>query len=258
MTDEWFYAEDGETMGPVSTEALARRIDRAPDEAHYVWAPGLSDWVDGRRLPQFAPKTEPAVAFGATPAFLTRRDSERRGDAGAGAEAPLPKKLIQRARHELISYLAISTYLMVWFFAVLFYKSTILRAVGVEFAPLGVAVVKALILGKFILGLEAVRLGEKRGKQAILIVQIALRALIFTVALVLMSIVEEMVVGHFHGRSLVETLSEIAGGSRPQLFASALLLFLVLLPYLAFRRIAQDVGELPELLFTRRGIEKRP
>ncbi len=255
MSDQWYYAEDGETVGPLSAETLAQRIDMARDEAHFVWAPGMPDWVDGRTLPQFAPKTEPLAASRAEVALPVRGESEKRGE---GAAAPLPKKLIQRARHELISYLAVSTYLMVWFFAVLYYKSTILRAVGVEFAPFGVAVVKALILGKFILGLEAVRLGERQGKQAILIVQIVIRALIFTVALVLMTVIEELVVGHLHGRSLAETFGEIASGSRPQLFASALLLFLVLLPYLAFRRIAQDVGELPELLFTRRGVEKRP
>jgi hypothetical protein len=257
MSDEWFYAEDGETVGPVSAETLARRIDMAPDEAHFVWAPGMPDWVDGRGLPQFSPRTRPAAAPRAEAAHPARRERETARADGEPAPAPMPKKLLQRARRELVSYLAVSTYLMVWLIAVLYYKSTILRSVGVEFAPLGVAVVKALILGKFILGLEAVRLGERQGKQAILIVQIAIRALIFTVALVVMNIIEELVVGHFHGRSLAETLGEVADGSRPQLFASALLLYLVLLPYLAFRRIAQDIGELPELLFTRRSVERQ-
>lgn len=233
MADEWFYAEDGEVVGPISAEAVASRIDAAREEPHFVWVEGLPDWVDGRTLPQFAPRSEPSPV------------------------APAPRKLIQRARSEFFSYLAVSAYLMVWFSAVMFYKSTILRSVGIEFAPLGAAVVKALILGKFILGLEVLGLGERRGKKAVLIVQIAVRALIFTVALVLMTIVEELVVGRLHGHSVPETLGEIAGGSLPQLFASALLLYLVLLPYLAFRRIAQEVGELPELLFTRRGVERR-
>jgi hypothetical protein len=253
MTDQWFYAEAGETVGPVSAEALARRIALAQDEPHFVWAPGMPEWVDGRSLPQFAPDPAPPAA-----ALLARSSAARAGADAPSTTAPgsRKRKLMQRARHELVAYISVSTYLMVWFFALLFYKSAVLRTVGVEFAPVGVAVVKALILGKFILVLEAVKLGEKQGSHAILLTQIVSKALIFTVALVILSFVEEIVVGHFHGRGVHEAMSEIAGGSLWQLFASGLLLFLVLLPYLAFRRMAQEIGELPEILFTRRSLEK--
>jgi hypothetical protein len=71
-----------------------------------------------------------------------------------------------------------------------------------------------------------------------------------------LSIVEEVVVGHFHGRGVREVLGEIVGGTMPQAIATGVLMFLVLLPYLAFRRLALTFGELPELLFTRRSPEK--
>jgi hypothetical protein len=240
MTDQWYCAENGESVGPFSAREVADRLGAAPAQKPFlVWSPGMKEWVDARALPQFAPRApaEPAPKQ-APPA--------RRGTIAA------------RARHELMSYLAVSAYLLVWFSAVMFYKSTILRSVGIEFAPFGVAVVKALILGKFMLVLEALKLGERRESRDILIVQILKKALLFTVALVFLSIAEELVVGHFHGKSMKETLSEIGGGSIAQIFAASILMLLALMPYLAFRRLATELGALPELLFTRRDFSKKP
>jgi hypothetical protein len=42
----------------------------------------------------------------------------------------------------------------------MFYKATILGSVGIQFAPFGLAAVKALILGKFILVMEDLKIGE--------------------------------------------------------------------------------------------------
>jgi len=164
--------------------------------------------------------------------------------------------LAQRARHEVIAYLAISGYLLVWFSAVMFYKATILGSIGIEFAPFGLAAVKALILGKFILVMEDLKIGEGKESGGILAVEILKKALLFTLLLFVLSIVEEVVVGHFHGRGVREVLGEIGGGTMPQAIATGVLMFLVLLPYLAFRRLAFTFGELPELLFTRRSPEK--
>jgi hypothetical protein len=58
--------------------------------------------------------------------------------------------LSQRLRQELIEYLIVSAYLYVSFSALIFYKATVLRSDGIEFATFGIAIVKALILGKFI------------------------------------------------------------------------------------------------------------
>lgn len=252
--DEWFYAEEGKSVGPVSAAVVARVVAGAGDRVPLVWSPGMAEWVDGRTLPQFAARAaKPADRAEGLPG---KTPPEAREKAPGGHWR---RKLLERARHELISYLAVSAYLMVWFLAVMFYKSTVLRGAGVDFAPFGVAaVVKALILGKFIVTLEVVRLGERRGRNAMLIVQIVKKALLFTVALVVMSIAEEIVVGYLHGRNPKEALSEIAGGSLPQVLATAFLMFLVLLPYLAFRRLALEIGELPELLFARPGVGKQP
>jgi hypothetical protein len=242
MTDQWYCAENGKSVGPLSTQEVADRLGRADGKPYLVWSPGMAEWVDARSLPQFAPRAASA-APSSEPA------KKRPGEAK-------PQTLASRARHELIAYIAVSGYLMVWFSAVMFYKATILRSVGIEFAPLGIAAVKALILGKFILVLEAVKLGERK-EGDILLVQIVKKALLFTVALVILTIIEELIVGHFHGKGAREVLSEIGGGTPAQAVAASLLMFLVLLPYLAFRRIAQETGDLPELLFARRSFTRK-
>jgi hypothetical protein len=80
--------------------------------------------------------------------------------------------LAQRARHGLVEYLAISAYLFVCFSSLLFYKSAILRSEGIEFTAFGLALVKALILGKFILVLQAIKMDERGDKRGILLIDI--------------------------------------------------------------------------------------
>ena len=64
-----------------------------------------------------------------------------------------------RARNELIEYLAIASYLAVCFGALLFYKAAILETDGIDTVRIGLAIVKALILGKFVLILESLKVG---------------------------------------------------------------------------------------------------
>jgi hypothetical protein len=237
--NEWHYAIDGETVGPVSADEVARRLRESNNRPLMVWRTGMSGWVDARSTPEFAPrpqKPKPAAA----PAQRERP-----------IDKPALAVLAQRARHEAIAYFSISAYLLVWFSAVMFYKSTILGSLGIAFAPFGLAAVKALILGKFILVLEALKVGERGPGGGVLAIQILKKALLFTLLLIFLTVLEEVLVGVFHGRAAREALTEIAGGSLPQAVALGALMFLVLVPYLAFRRLAATFGELPELLFAR-------
>jgi hypothetical protein len=244
MAAEWYYLENGQSLGPMSRQDVLHRMLGAWQQPHFVWAEGMTEWVDARRLPEFSSATN---ATKPTAAFV----DERRPAADEGKH----HKLAERAKHELIAYLSISGYLMTWFLAVFFYKSTILRSVGVIFAPLGLAAVKALVLGKFILMLEALKLGEDKTGRTIIIVGILKKAVLFTLLLFILSVIEEVVVGYFHGKNAQDALKDFAGGTIPQAIASAVLMFLVLVPYFAFRRLASIFGELPEVLFTLRPAE---
>lgn len=160
-----------------------------------------------------------------------------------------------RARNELIEYLAIASYLAVCFGALLFYKAAILETDGIDTVRIGLAIVKALILGKFVLILESLKVGGGKSFR-ILALDILKKAVLFTVLLIAMNAAEDVIVGAIKGESARDALREFGGGARPEALATALLMLLILIPYFAFRDIAVALGEdrLLRLLFTRQPI----
>jgi hypothetical protein len=149
--------------------------------------------------------------------------------------------LRERAREELVSYAVVSAYLFVCFAAVLFYKSALLREEGVAFLPLGIAAVKALVIGKFIL------IGEAVGVGTLVTSGTRLRAIVTKIVLlflllVALLIIEELIVGRVHGRSMAETLAEFAERPRQELLASCLLLLLILVPLVTVRELGRALG----------------
>jgi hypothetical protein len=264
MQPKWFYAEAGESVGPLSTAEVYQRIFATiRREAHFVWAAGMPDWADARKLPEFAPAFEERAylhpAARPEPAHLEpahlepshpepvhpepihlepARPVAADGETKKAATKKAP--LAQRARHELIAFLGLSTYLWICLGTLIFYKAAILRSVGVAFAPLGVAIVKALILAKFIMLLEALKLGEG-GPRSVPIFDVLKKSGLFAVFLFILTIVEELLVGYFHGKEVRDILEEFAGGTLPQAFAVGLLLFLVMIPYFAYREFKPDL-----------------
>ncbi len=161
--------------------------------------------------------------------------------------------LAHRARHEFIEYVAISAYLAVCFAALLFYKAAILGSEGFEFTRFGLAVAKALILGKFVLVLESLRIGDGEKSAGALFVDVLKKASLFTLLLIPLTIIEEVIVGYFHGQGARDVLKGFAGGTAPEATATVILMFLILIPYFAYREIAARLGEaeLAKLLFER-------
>jgi hypothetical protein len=220
MQTNWYYGENGGVSGPVAAEEIIERIRQSPGKSLLVWTEGMAEWADARQVPEF---------YAACAA----------GEAPASAPARFPARL----RKELIDYAIVSAYLYVCFGALILYKATILRSEGLEFAPFGLALVKALITGKFVLLLQAFKIGDKRISAGTALAAILLKSLIFAVLLIALTLVEEMIVGYFHGKAAREVMSEIAGGTLPQALAVSLILFLILIPYFAFRGIAARMGE---------------
>jgi hypothetical protein len=244
MNTEWYYVENDTTIGPATLVDLAERFRRAQGEPCFVWTEGMSDWADAT--------TVPAILK------LLQSTSARRFPvvqaARADAATPQEPSLAQRARHELFEYLAISAYLFVCFGSLLFYKSAILRNNGIEFSAFSLALVKALILGKFILVLHAVKVGERSDKSRVLLVDILKSSFLFLIFLVALNAIEEVTLGLFHGRPVREVLGEMAGGTLPEAVAVCVLLLLVLIPYFSFRALASRLGDgVLWKLFTDRG-----
>jgi len=157
------------------------------------------------------------------------------------AETQMPTGLAKRVSHELTEYAAISLYLYICFGAILLYKAAVLQGHGIVYAPYGLAAVKALILAKFMLIGQATKMGERYSHKP-LIYPILHKSLAFLALLVVLSVIEEVVAGALHHRSVAESLSGIAGGTWFQIITTSLLLWLILLPYFAFRQIGERLG----------------
>lgn len=150
--------------------------------------------------------------------------------------------LKERAREELRSYALIAGYLYVCFAAIMLYKSALLREAGIGFLPHGIAAVKALILGKFILLGEAAGVGTRIRSTRTLLHAIAVKSLLFFVFLILLSVAEEFLVGRLRGHSFAQTLAEYHERSVLELLATSVLVLLTLVPLIAVRELSEALG----------------
>jgi len=106
-------------------------------------------------------------------------------------ETPAKATLQQRATHEIKELLILTVYLYITLGAVIAVKTAVLHTEGIEFAPWGVAIVKALVLAKFILVGDAMKIGE--GHTGPLIWPTLHKAFGFLLLLVILTIIEEAV-----------------------------------------------------------------
>jgi hypothetical protein len=233
MNAGWYYVENDITIGPTTLAILAEWFKRADGEPCLVWTEGMSDWADATTVPSISKLLQSMPARHLSVPQAIRSD----------AAIPPKATLAQRARHELLEYIGISAYLFVCFGSLLFYKSAILRTEGIESTAFGLALVKALILGKFILVLQAIKVGERGGTPGILLVDILKTSLLFLIFLVALNAIEEVGLGLFHGRAAREVLGEMAGGTLSEAIAVCVLLLLVLIPYFSFRGLAFRLGD---------------
>jgi hypothetical protein len=150
--------------------------------------------------------------------------------------------LHKRIMHELKEFAILTVYLYVTLGAVVIMKTSVLHTEGIEFTPWGIAIVKALVLAKFILLGNAMRIGE-RYPTSPLIWPTLHKAFAFLLLLVILTIIEEAVVGLFHHQSIAASLSDLVGRRLEETLAGFLILLLVLIPFFAFRVLSEALGE---------------
>lgn len=147
----------------------------------------------------------------------------------------------ERARDELRRFLIVSAYLFVCMLAFLVYRMALLHESGLHSLSLGLAAGKALILGKFLLIGEAVHLG-RRVRARTLLERIGYRVVLMGVLLIVLTIVEEVLVGWFHGRSMSQTLAEMLAQSGLMIVTHCILMLLILVPLIAFTEVDAALG----------------
>ena len=171
--------------------------------------------------------------------------------------SPEPKSLKQKAIHEVKEFVWLSLYLFIFLSTFVAYKSIILREEGIDFVAHGVAIINALVLAKFMLIAKAFHPGEQ-ANDAPLIYPTMLKAALFAVIVAILKVIEVACVGYFHGKSLIESITDLGGGSWKGILIFTVILFVVLLPLTAFGELERVVGEgkIGALFVRRRDLSK--
>jgi hypothetical protein len=107
---------------------------------------------------------------------------------------------------------------------------------------LGLNLVNAIVLGKIVLIGDSLHLGEQLKDKA-LIYRILFRSAVFAVLLLCFEIVEEVVIGMFHGRTVAQSIPQWGGGGPEGKALAAAMVFLTLIPLFAFMEIRRALGD---------------
>jgi hypothetical protein len=166
--------------------------------------------------------------------------------------------LHQRAMDEFKKLVFISVYLYITLGAVILLKAAVLHTAGIAFTPWGIAIVKAVVLAKFMMLGHAMKLGE-RPTNSPLIWPTLHRAFAFLVLLIIMNTIEEVVSGLFHDRSIAATLGELFGPRLQETLAGYVIMLLLLIPYSGFLVLGEALGEgrLTRMFFVKREAMER-
>jgi hypothetical protein len=106
----------------------------------------------------------------------------------------------------------------------------------------GLAAINALVLSKIMLIAEGLGFA-KRFENRPLIVPIIYKSVLFSFLLVTAYILEEFILGQFHGKSAADSFPVLGGGGLIGSLCVTALLCIALVPFFAFREIARTVGE---------------
>jgi hypothetical protein len=154
------------------------------------------------------------------------------------------KKTRLRARliEELQRFSMIVLYL--WALIGLFeiHKHVVLREQNIAYPyKLGFALVNAFILGKVVLSGEVLHIGEGF-KDKPLIFSILLKAATFAVLLVCFEILEEVLIGVFHGKTIAQSIPPIGGGGLEGIGLVGFMVFVVFIPFFTLTEIGRVLG----------------
>lgn len=149
--------------------------------------------------------------------------------------------VLERVVTEMEEFAIITGYLFIVFAVLLYFKSAI-RADGVDWVPLSLAAVKAVIAAKIILIGRAFHIGERHRAKP-LIWQTVHKSLAFLALIYILTTIEEVLVGFAHGRTIGQSVADFGAGTTEQIIATGMVVFLVFLPLFAFGALAEVMGE---------------
>ena len=154
------------------------------------------------------------------------------------------------ALEEVRRFLVLFFYLWVLLGLFVLNQTIVSREQGVAFAFHGFAVVNALVLAKVMLVFENLEVARWLKRQPVALT-ILFEAVVCTVLLLGFHIIEAVAIGFYHGSSMATSMPSFGGGGVFGLLIVALIAFVSLLPFFAFKNVTRVVGweRMKEILF---------
>jgi hypothetical protein len=162
----------------------------------------------------------------------------------------------QRVVSGVKEYALIVSYLWIVLLLLELYKFAIYRELNQAYRidyKIGFALINALVLGKVILLGEDFHVAERlKGKR--LFYSILFKSAVYAVLLVCFNVLEEVIVGMWHGKTLAQSIPQVGGGGLEGELIVGTILFVVLIPFFAYTELRRGLGKdhLHSLMFTKR------
>jgi hypothetical protein len=149
----------------------------------------------------------------------------------------LKKKLL----HEMRVYWGNVVYLTFVFAAFTQYRRLLLAIYDISYTNYGVAFVKALILAKVIMIGEAIRLGRGLESKP-LIYPTLYKTFVFTLFVIIFSIIEHLIKGVWHGEEIKQALMSFLAKGAAELIANSVVVFVAFIPFFAIKELERVFG----------------
>lgn len=150
--------------------------------------------------------------------------------------------LQKRIVEELKRLAVILIYLWVLFWLFSLYEFVILRKRGIYFSPQeGFALISALIFAKVMLVALDLGLGRRIPRRP-MIVPILGESFILAIICIAFYVLEHLATGFFKHKTLADSVPAVGGGGLLGYVTVAVIFFIELLPYFAFRNLNRELG----------------
>ena len=159
------------------------------------------------------------------------------------------RRLKTGAIEETKKLFGISIYFWVLLSLFSFHKALVLKEEYLLYDQ-GFALINALVLAKVVLIGDFFRVGD-RLKNRPLIYPIIFKSAVFALLLICFHILERTLTGVLHGKTVLQSVPSIGGGTLQGILMVGIIIFVALMPFFAFRELNQAIGtqQLNALLF---------
>jgi hypothetical protein len=166
------------------------------------------------------------------------------------ADSSYGRTLIERVTDEARRFVVMFLYLWVLFGLFVLNEKIILGHRGISFSSHGFAVLNAFVLAKVMLVAEDLNIARGLPRRP-LIYRILFEALLLAILFICFHALEHLVVGLIKREDIAASVPAIGGGGLAGVVCVAVILFVSLIPFFAFRNLGRELGpnQLRAMLF---------